>query len=86
MEFVKNRGKYSPVRTFKIDYLINWYYGNLAYRFENCGVDIYHRIRAIASRLHVLELTHREFVMLMKENLGFRSEPAQEPSLASACS
>ncbi|HLC54686.1 MAG TPA: hypothetical protein VJK07_03630 [Candidatus Nanoarchaeia archaeon] len=58
-------------RTFKIEYLVNWYYGNLAYRFENCDVDIYHRIKVIASRLHVPELTHREFVMLMKENLGF---------------
>ncbi|MBS3077257.1 hypothetical protein J4233_03205 [Candidatus Pacearchaeota archaeon] len=55
----------------KIEHLINWYYGNIAYRYENCDIDMYRKIKEIASKLKVSELTHKEFSVLMKENLNF---------------
>ena len=71
-------------KPFKIEHLVNWYYGNLAYRCENCDIELYYKIKEIASKLKVSELTHKEFVMIMRENLGFRGIK-RKPSDCAIC-
>lgn len=71
-------------KAIKIEHLINWYWGNLAYRYENCDRSIYDKIREIASKLKVDELTHKEFAMIMRENLGFNGIK-KKPSDCAIC-
>jgi len=59
-------------KPIKIEHLVNWYFGNLAYKYEDVDKQVYNRIKEIVDKLKVDELTHKEFAMIMKENLDFK--------------
>ena len=77
-----NKPENKERKQIKIEHLINWYYGNLAYRYENIDRDIYNKIKEITEKLETKELTHKEFVLLMKENLNIeliKKKPSECP-------
>ena len=58
-----------------IQRLINWYWGNLEYKYLNCGRGYLNKLNAFGALLlerGITELTHREFAVLVREQLPFR--------------
>ena len=60
-------------RPVKIEHLINWYFGNFCIRCgkinldtERYGKDCYDKMQKIKSGIEAEEMTHKEFVEIMK--------------------
>ena len=61
-------------KLYSVQYLINWYWGNLEYNYESCGMAYFNKLNDFGKLLAasgVTELTHKEFVVLVKERLPF---------------
>lgn len=55
----------------KIEHLVNWYFGNFCARCgridgEDYGRGCYEKLQAIGGRIKVKEMTHAEFVRIIK--------------------
>jgi len=53
----------------KINSLINWYHGNFCVKHEGCTRDHYEELRRIALSWNVPEMTHKEFVFKIRQQL-----------------
>ena len=53
----------------KINFLINWYHGNFCVKHEDCTRDHYEELRKIALSWNVPEMTHKEFVFKIRQQL-----------------
>ena len=53
----------------RIEHLINWYYGNFCVKHENCTKEHYEKLQKIALSWKINEMTHKEFVFRIKQEL-----------------
>ena len=62
-------------KSYPLQSLINWYWGNLEYKYSNCGRGYLNKLNALGALLlerGVSELTPKEFSVLVRERLPFR--------------
>lgn len=62
-------------KSYPLQRLINWYWGNLEYKYSNCGFRYLNKLNAFGAILiskGITELTHKEFAVLVKERVPFR--------------
>ena len=53
----------------KIEHLINWYYGNFCVKHKHCTKEHYEDMKRIALSWNITEMTHKEFVFRIKQEL-----------------
>ena len=56
-------------RTYKIEHLINWYYGNFCVKHKHCTKEHYEDMRQIALFWNISEMTHKEFIFRIRQEL-----------------
>ena len=58
-----------PKPKIKIEHLINWYYGNFCVKHKHCTKEHYDELQRIALSWGITEMTHKEFVFRIKQEL-----------------
>ena len=53
----------------KIEHLINWYHGNFCVKHEESTREHYEELKRIALSWNISEMTHKEFVFRIKQEL-----------------
>ncbi len=53
----------------KIKHLINWYHGNSCVKHEESTREHYEELKRIALSWNILEMTHKEFVFRIRQEL-----------------
>jgi len=53
-------------KSYKIEHLINWYYGNFCMKHEESTREHFEEMKRIALSWDILEMTHKEFVFRIK--------------------
>jgi len=56
-------------RIYKIDHLINWYFGNFCVKHKHCTKEHYQELKRTAFSWNIPEMTHKEFVFRIKQEL-----------------
>ena len=54
---------------YKIEHLINWYYGNFCVKHEDSTRKHYEELKRIALSWKILEMTHKEFIFRIRQEL-----------------
>jgi hypothetical protein len=58
-----------PKPKAKIEHLINWYYGNFCVKHKHCTREHYEDLKRIALSWEIAEMTHKEFVLKIRQEL-----------------
>src|SRR3989344_2404185 len=56
-------------KPYKIEHLVNWYYGNFCVKHKNSSREHYEELKRIALSWNVPEMTHKEFVFRIRQEL-----------------
>ena len=56
-------------KDFKIEHLINWYWGNFCVKHEDSTIEHYDKLRRIAWSWNIKEMTHKEFCYMIRQEL-----------------